>query len=86
MAEGWRRIFDFYARDGILDPTRAAELSTEERLREFTELPETLAILEQELSAKEEAAHARRARSPTNSWRRAESIAGHLTRAALRSS
>jgi RecQ family ATP-dependent DNA helicase len=78
MQEGWRRIFDFYARERILDPARAAGLSTDDRLREFTELPETLAILEQELSSEEEAAHREAGTLGDELVRRAEIIAEHL--------
>lgn len=78
MQEGWRRIFDFYKRENILGQARAAELSTKERLREFTELPETLAILEQELTPEEEAAHRANGTLGDELVRRAEIIAGHL--------
>lgn len=55
MVEGWRRIFSFLVQIGILDPKRAMELSEEEALFAFTELPETRAILSEELSPAEEA-------------------------------
>jgi RecQ family ATP-dependent DNA helicase len=54
MAEGWRRIFSFLAEIGVMAPDRAAEMRDEQALFEFTELPETRAILEEELSPAEE--------------------------------
>ena len=54
MHEGWRRIFSFFAREGIIPDVEAADLSTDERLTEFTELPETRAILGLEMSADDE--------------------------------
>lgn len=44
MAEGWRRIWSFFADQGLLDAARAAELSTDAALEEHTLLPETLRI------------------------------------------
>jgi ATP-dependent DNA helicase RecQ len=44
MAEGWRRIWAFFARHGLLDPKRAAELSTDEALETHTLLPQTRRI------------------------------------------
>ena len=44
MAEGWRRIWAFFARHGLLDPRRAAELSTDEALQTHTLLPQTRRI------------------------------------------
>jgi Rad3-related DNA helicase len=44
MAEGWRRIWAFFARHGLLDPGRAAELSTDEALEAHTLLPQTRRI------------------------------------------
>lgn len=44
MATGWRRIWEFFAAEGIIDPSSAAELSTDEALDAFTQLPETRAI------------------------------------------
>lgn len=78
MREGWKRIFSFYARAGILDPARATELSSDEQLLEFTELPETLAILEQELSPEDEAEHRKAGTLGDELVARAGVIAGHL--------
>ncbi len=78
MREGWKRIFSFFARQGILEPGRAAQLSTSERLLEFTELPETLAILNQELTPDEEASHRMGGTLGDEIVRRASMIAGHL--------
>jgi len=44
MADGWRRIWGFFARHGLLDPQRAAELSTDEALEAHTLLPQTRRI------------------------------------------
>ena len=44
MAEGWRRIWAFFARHGLLNPDRAAELSTDEALEAHTLLPQTRRI------------------------------------------
>ena len=44
MADGWRRIWAFFARHGLLDPQRAAELSTDEALEAHTLLPQTRRI------------------------------------------
>ncbi len=44
MADGWRRIWAFFARHGLLDPQRAAELSTIEALEAHTLLPQTRRI------------------------------------------
>ncbi|MHB8685180.1 MAG: DEAD/DEAH box helicase, partial [Dehalococcoidia bacterium] len=81
MREGWRRIFSFLAREGIIDPARVAELSADNRLLAFTELPETLAILEQELLPEEEAAHRAAGTLADELVRRASTIAGHLNSA-----
>jgi len=44
MAEGWRRIWQFFAGIGLLREDRAAELCTDEALETHTQLKETLAI------------------------------------------
>ena len=44
MAEGWRRIWAFYARHRMLDAQRASELSTDEALEAHTLLPQTRRI------------------------------------------
>jgi RecQ family ATP-dependent DNA helicase len=54
MREGWRRIFSFLSEVGIVTPERAAELSHHQALFEFTELPETRAILQEGLSREQE--------------------------------
>jgi RecQ family ATP-dependent DNA helicase len=46
MTEGWRRIWAFYARHGLLDAERAAQLSTDAALDEHTLLPQTRRISE----------------------------------------
>src|SRR6266700_2908044 len=78
MREGWKRIFDFFAREGIITADRAAELSSPKQLTEFTELPETRAILEQELSEDEERAHREAGTLEDELLRRASEIAGQL--------
>ena len=78
MREGWKRIFDFLAREEIITPERAAELSSPKHLTEFTELPETRAILEQELSEDEERAHREAGTLESELLRRASGIAGQL--------
>ena len=44
MTDGWRRIWDFFARHGLLDPQRTAELSTDQALEAHTLLPQTRRI------------------------------------------
>ena len=44
MADGWRRIWSFFVRHGLLDAQRAAELSTDEALEAHTLLPQTRRI------------------------------------------
>jgi ATP-dependent DNA helicase RecQ len=44
MADGWRRIWAFFARHGLIDQQRAAELSTDEALEAQTLLPQTRRI------------------------------------------
>lgn len=50
MQDGWKRIFDFFAREAVLDADLAEDLSQPKRLLEFTELPETLEIGRAQLS------------------------------------
>ncbi len=81
MREGWRRIFAFFAREGILNPQRAAELSRDEALEGFTELPETVAVLREEMRSEEEQALCE-AGSPAFADElvaRCARIAGHLS-------
>ncbi|GAA2463295.1 DEAD/DEAH box helicase [Streptomyces macrosporus] len=53
MAEGWRRIWEFMASQGILNSDRAAELCTDEALERHTLLPHTRRIRELELTLEE---------------------------------
>lgn len=53
MAEGWRRIWQFMAGHGLLDPARAAELCTDEALEQHTLLPHTRRIRKLALSPEE---------------------------------
>jgi len=78
MQEGWRRIFSFFAREGLLDSSRAEELQTEENLTAFTELPEMLAISKQELSREEEAQHREAGTLAVELLERSAVIAGQL--------
>jgi Rad3-related DNA helicase/DNA polymerase III epsilon subunit-like protein len=57
MADAWSRIWDFYARNGLLDPARAVELSTPQALLEHTVLPQTRRIRELALTPEELAQH-----------------------------
>lgn len=53
MAEGWRRIWEFMAAQGLLDPARAAELCTAPALERHTLLPHTRRIRELALTPEE---------------------------------
>ena len=44
MTDGWRRIWAFFARHGLLNPERARELSANEALEAHTLLPQTRRI------------------------------------------
>lgn len=78
MQEGWRRAFTFFERQGLLSPEEADRLCDQEHLRRFTELPETLAILEQELSPEEVVAHSEAGTLPDELVARGRTIAGYL--------
>ena len=69
------------ARGGHRRRAGRQELSTEQRLVEFTELPETLAILEQELSAEEERSHRDAGTLEDEVLRRADGDRGQLNSA-----
>ncbi|WP_220182766.1 DEAD/DEAH box helicase [Sphaerisporangium album] len=53
MAEGWRRIWRFFARNHLMEPDRAAALSTDKALAEHTLLPQTRGIRALALKADE---------------------------------
>ncbi|MEU5425271.1 DEAD/DEAH box helicase [Streptomyces olivoreticuli] len=53
MTEGWRRIWEFMAGQGLLKPARAAELCTDEALERHTLLPHTRRIRELALTPEE---------------------------------
>lgn len=57
MADAWARIWGFYARNGLLGPARAGELSTPQALLEHTVLPQTRRIRELALTAEEVTQH-----------------------------
>jgi superfamily II DNA helicase RecQ/Rad3-related DNA helicase/DNA polymerase III epsilon subunit-like protein len=57
MSDAWARIWEFYARNGLLDPARATELSTPKTLVEHTVLPQTRRIRELALTPAELAQH-----------------------------
>ncbi|WUI95665.1 DEAD/DEAH box helicase [Streptomyces sp. NBC_00391] len=78
MARGWARIWDFYARHGIITPQRARELSTPEALQRHTLLPQTLRIRQLELSAEEAGKLAAADRLEGEVLKRAEEVAGLL--------
>ena len=67
MAEGWRRIWAFFARHGLLDPDRAAELSTDDALEAHTLLPQTRRIRSLALTPARSTSCAPPAGSPTRS-------------------
>jgi ATP-dependent DNA helicase RecQ len=78
MTEAWWRIWRFYARHGLLESDKAAELSTGEALDEHTTLPETRAIRNLELS-REEVEHLRSSGELADEVvRRAAAVAGLL--------
>ncbi|MGW2205462.1 DEAD/DEAH box helicase [Streptomyces sp. NPDC001774] len=78
MAEGWARIWDFYARHGIVTPQRAKELSAPEALQRHTLLPQTLRIRQLELSVQEAGKLASEGRLEREVLKRAEEVAGLL--------
>lgn len=78
MARGWARIWDFYARHGIITPQRAVQLSSPEALLRHTLLPQTLRIRQLELSAEEAGKLAAEARLEEEVLRRAQEVAGLL--------
>ncbi len=78
MQEGWKRIFAFLARERILDTGRAEQLSSLEELERFTELPETLAILREELTREQEQVHRDAGTLPEELVTRATRIARQL--------
>jgi RecQ family ATP-dependent DNA helicase len=81
MREGWRRIFSFFARERIISETEAAALSADDQLNEFTELPETRAILDLEMSADDELRSRADGTLGDELLKRAEAIAGQLNSA-----
>lgn len=78
MAEGWRRIWAFYARHGLLDPARAAELSTEKALDEHTLLPQTRRIRDLALNSEQVADLTARGELADEVTSRAAQVAGLL--------
>lgn len=53
MAEGWRRIWEFMAGEGLVTEERAAELCTDDALERHTVLPQTRRIRELALTPQE---------------------------------
>jgi RecQ family ATP-dependent DNA helicase len=51
MEEGWKRIWSFFAREGILDHARALELSLPEALHDQAQVPEIRAIRSMQLDS-----------------------------------
>ncbi|PYC87442.1 hypothetical protein C7C46_04510 [Streptomyces tateyamensis] len=78
MAEGWARIWDFFARHGVLSPQRAAELSEPAALLRHTLLPQTLRIRQLELSPEDVAKLAADNRLEEEVLHRASEVAGLL--------
>ncbi|WP_182659881.1 DEAD/DEAH box helicase [Streptomyces calidiresistens] len=54
MTEGWRRIWEFMANQGLLDPARVTELCTDDALERQALLPHTRRIRELALTSEEE--------------------------------
>lgn len=79
MATGWRRIWRFFAEQGLLSDERAAALSTDEALREQTLLPQLRRIRELQLTAAAvEAFEADPAAFGAELGRRCAAVAGEL--------
>ncbi|QOV35565.1 DEAD/DEAH box helicase [Streptomyces ferrugineus] len=78
MAEGWGRIWSFFARHSLLSPQRANELSEPEALQRHTLLPQTLRIRQLELSAEDVQKLVADAQLEEEVLRRASEVAGLL--------
>jgi Rad3-related DNA helicase len=78
MADGWSRIWRFFAANGLLTPERAEELSTETALSVHTVLPHTLRIRELAMNPEEVRRHRNSGTLEAEVLRRAESIGGLL--------
>ncbi|PPK67027.1 DEAD/DEAH box helicase [Actinokineospora auranticolor] len=78
MAKAWARIWDFYARNGLLDPARASELSTPQALLEHTVLPQTLRIRELTLTVEDVARHRARGTLVDEVLKRCAQVGGLL--------
>lgn len=78
MADGWARIWAFYARQGLITPERATELSTPDALVEHTLLPQTRRIRSLALSAEEVAEHRAAGTLDVEVVTRAAQVAGLL--------
>jgi len=78
MTAGWRRIWEFFAGCGLLDPARAEALSSAKALEEHTLLPQTRAIKQLELDAEQARVLAESGELADTVVARAEQIAGLL--------
>ncbi|MBC2907896.1 DEAD/DEAH box helicase [Streptomyces cupreus] len=78
MAQGWARIWSFFARQGLLSPQRAKELSEPDALQRHTLLPQTLRIRQLELSATDVEKLSADNRLEDEVLRRASEVAGLL--------
>ncbi len=78
MADGWRRIWAFYARHGLLPADRAAELSTDDALTKHTLLPQTRRIRQLALTPADIAQLSVRSELAAEVTRRSAEIAGLL--------
>ncbi|MFJ7212889.1 DEAD/DEAH box helicase [Amycolatopsis sp. NPDC098790] len=78
MADGWSRIWRFFADNGLLTAERAAELCTEAALSVHTVLPYTLRIRELAMKPEEVGQHRSAGTLEAEVLRRAESIGGLL--------
>ncbi|MCQ9183727.1 DEAD/DEAH box helicase [Streptomyces sp. IBSBF 2953] len=78
MAEGWTRIWSFFARHSLLSPQRAKDLSEPDALQRHTLLPQTLRIRQLELSAEDLQKLAADKQLEEEVLRRASEVAGLL--------
>ena len=78
MADGWRRIWTFYARQGLLDPARAGQLCTDKALDEHTLLAQTRRIRDLALTGPQAAQLSEAGELADEVIRRAAQVAGLL--------
>ena len=80
MAEGWRRIWEFFADENLLSPDRVQELTTPGALDALTLLPELLAIRQARFSDQEATSLEKQGAAAFTAavLDRAQRIGGHL--------